>query len=91
MVKEMDKIFISNQIKLEILKICGYPTNKAYNLPGNLQLDDLSYDNNEKLCRLLEEKLQEIASNYNTGKIILAGDISKNYTISQCIRLVLAQ
>lgn len=86
----MDKIFISNQIKLEILRICGQPTNKAYNLPGNLHLDVLSYDNDESLCRKLEEKLQEIASYYRTGKIIQAGDIKKDYTVSQCIKLVIA-
>lgn len=86
----MDKIFISNQIKLEILKICGQPTQKAYNLPGNLTLDIFSYGQNEELCRILEHKLQEIASEYKTGKIILAGDVSKHNTVSECIKMVLA-
>ena len=86
----MDKIFISNQIKLEILRICGQPTHKAYNLPGNLTLDLFSYDQNEQLCRLLEQKLQEIASQYQTGKIILPGDVSKHHTVSECIKMVFA-
>jgi len=86
----MDKIFISNQIKLEILRICGQPTHKAYNLPGNLCLDVLSYDNNDKLCRILEKKLQEIASQYQTGKIILPGDVSEQNTVNDCIKMVFA-
>jgi len=86
----MDKIFISNQIKLEILRISGQPTQKAYNLPGNLSLDILSYDKNEELCRVLEKKLQEIASQYQTGKIILPGDVSKQNTVSDCIKMVFA-
>ncbi|MFI5159258.1 MAG: hypothetical protein ACHQF4_10360 [Sphingobacteriales bacterium] len=86
----MDKIFISNQIKMEILSICGYPTHKAYNLPGNLTLDIFSYGQNEELCRTLEQKLQEIASQYQTGKIILPGDVSKLHTVSDCIKMVFA-
>jgi hypothetical protein len=86
----MDKIFISNQIKLEILRICGQPTHKAYNLPGNVTLDLFSYDQNEGLCRMLEQKLQEIASQYQTGKIIQPGDVSKHHTVSECIKMVFA-
>jgi hypothetical protein len=86
----MDKIFISNQIKLEILRIGGQPTNKAYNLPGNLTLDLFSYAQNEALCRVLEQKLQEIATQYHTGKIILPGDVSKHHTVSECIKMVFA-
>jgi hypothetical protein len=86
----IDKIFISNQIKLEILKICGQPTHQAYNLPGNLTLDLFSYDQSEELCRILEQKLQEIASQYQTGKIILPGDVSKHNTVSDCIKMVFA-
>jgi len=86
----MDKIFISNQIKLEILSICGQPTFKAYNLPGNLNLDIFSYNDNEQLCRKLEIKLQEIAQQYKTGKIILPGDVSKHHTVNDCIKMVFA-
>jgi len=86
----MDKIFISNQIKLEILRICGQPTHRAYNLPGNLTLDVFSYAQNEELCRILEQKLQEIASQYQTGKIILPGYVSKNQTVNDCIKMVFA-
>jgi hypothetical protein len=86
----MDKIFISNQIKLEILRICGQPMHKAYDLPGNLSLDVLSYHENEELCRILETKLQEIARQYQTGKIILPGDVTVDSTISDCIKMVFA-
>jgi hypothetical protein len=86
----MDKIFISNQIKLEILKICGHPTTKAYNLPGRLRLYDLNCHDKENFCRILEKRLQEIASHYQTGKIILSGDISQQHTVSECIKLVFA-
>ncbi|MHB8208504.1 hypothetical protein [Mucilaginibacter sp.] len=86
----IDKIFISNQIKLEILSICGQPTYKAYNLPGNLTLDVFSYDQNAEFCRVLEQKLQEIAFQYQTGKIILPGDVSKQHTVSECIKMVFA-
>jgi hypothetical protein len=86
----MDKIYISNQVKLEILRICGQPTHKAYNLPGNLTLDIFNYGYNEELCRILEQKLQEIASQYQTGKIILPGDVCKNHTVSECIKMVFA-
>ena len=86
----MDKIFISNQIKLEILKICGHPTNKAYNLPGNLRLHDLNCHDKENFCHILEQKLQEIAIHYKTGKIILNGDLSQQNTVNECIKLVFA-
>ena len=86
----IDKIFISNQIKLEILKICGQPTTKAYNLPGRVDLGTLNLEGHDKFYRLLEYKLQEIASNYNTGKIIIEGDITEDTTVNKCIRLVCA-
>ena len=86
----MDKIFISNQIKLEILKICGHPISKPYNLPGSLRLYDLNYNDKKNLCRILEQKLQEIAVHYQTGKIILNGDLSQQHTVNECIKLVFA-
>jgi len=86
----MDKIFISNQIKLEILKICGLPLNKPYNLPGKATLEYLKHDGDGTLCRTLEQKLQEIALHYKTGKIILQGDITTESSVSYCIKLVLA-
>jgi hypothetical protein len=86
----MDKIFISNQIKLEILKICGLPESKPYNLSGQITLERLKHDQDGTLCRALEQKLQEIAADYKTGKVILQGDITSESSVSQCIRLVLA-
>lgn len=86
----MDKVFISNQIKLEILKICGLPENKPYNLPGQATLEYLKHDNDDTLCRTLEQKLQEIAWDYNTGKVILRGDVTTESSVSHCIKLVLA-
>ncbi|SDT69779.1 hypothetical protein SAMN05216490_5064 [Mucilaginibacter mallensis] len=84
----MDKIFISNEIKLQILKVSGLPATKPYNLAGETRLDFLNYDKDEDFCRTLEYRLQEIASQYNTGKIILEGDISKSCTVSHCVKLV---
>lgn len=86
--KVMDKVFISNHIKLEILAICGLPAIKPYNLAGDTPLYTLNYCNNDDFCRLLEKKLQDIAIIYNTGKIISPGDISKEYTVNDCIKLV---
>lgn len=84
----MDKIFISNEIKLQILKISGLPPTKPYNLAGETRLDILNYDKDESFCRMLERRLQDIASYYNTGKVISRGDVSKNCTVSYCVKLV---
>jgi hypothetical protein len=84
----MDKIFICNEIKLAILRVSGLPVTKPYNLAGETPLDILNYNKDESFCRLLEHRLQEIALQYQTGKIILKGAISKNCTVSHCLRLV---
>lgn len=84
----MDKIFISNEIKLQILKVSGQPVTKPYNLAGETRLDILNYDKDEDFCRMLERRLQEIAFHYNTGKVIVKGDVSKNCTVSYCVKLV---
>lgn len=86
----MEKIFISNQIKLEILELCGLPANRPYNLSGLAILDHLKHDEDGKLCRKLEQKLQEIACEYKTGKIISTGSITTETSVNQCIKLVLA-
>ncbi|HTH83282.1 MAG TPA: hypothetical protein VL490_10125 [Mucilaginibacter sp.] len=84
----MDKIYLSNHIKLEILSICGQSTSKSYNLEGNTPLFTLGYDDTPH-CKMLEKKLQMLATYYKTGKSIPSGVISKNLTVSQCIQLVL--
>jgi hypothetical protein len=86
----MDKIFISNQIKLEILKICGLPVIKPYNLSGQATLGLLKPDNDSTHCRVLEQKLQEIAQSYNTGKVIARGDVTASSSVNHCIKLVIA-
>lgn len=86
----MEKVFISNQIKLEILRICGLPAHKPYNLPGEITLEYLRHDEDGKLCRELEQKLQEIARDYKTGKVILNGDVTAESSVNHCIKLVLA-
>ena len=83
----MDIIFISNQIKFDILNIPGLPAAQSYNLLGTTPLHSVGYD--DDLCRKLEHKLQVIANEYNTGKIILSGHISKDTTVYQCIKLVI--
>jgi len=85
---DIDKVFISNHIKLEILKICGLSQIKPYNLQGETQLAILNISDKEVFCREIEKSLQEIASIYQTGRIITEGDVSKEFTINQCIRLV---
>lgn len=85
----MDKIFISNEIKAEILRICGISVIKPYNLAGATPLFKLN--KNEIFCRELEMQLQHIATKYQTGKTILQGEISHDYTVNQCIKLVFAE
>jgi len=85
----MDKIFISNEIKAEILRICGISVIKPYNLAGGTPLNKLN--KNDIFCRELEIQLQHIATKYQTGKVISKGDISHDYTVNQCIKLVFAE
>jgi hypothetical protein len=84
----MDKIYVSNHIKLDILNICGQPTVKSYNLEGNTQLSSLGYQYTLH-SKALEEHLQKIAIFYNTGKLIPTGIIYDNFTVNECIRMVL--
>jgi hypothetical protein len=86
----MDIVFISNQIKYDILNICGLPVDHSYNLLTNTPLNSIGYDKDEELCRKLEEKLRIVAEEYNTGKRVVKGDVSKNLTVRQCIQLVIA-
>jgi len=85
----MDLVFISNQIKHDILTICGKPARQAYNLLTDTPLYSIGYDDDDDLCRKLEYKLQLIAEEYNTGKSISYGAVSKNLTVRQCIQLVI--
>jgi hypothetical protein len=84
----MDIVYISNQIKYDILTICGRPAAKAYNLLTDTPLHSMGYDDGE-LCRRLENKLQMVAEEYQTGRSISQGAISKNFTVRQCIELVI--
>jgi hypothetical protein len=84
----MDKIYLNNHIKLEILNICGLSNIKSYDLAGSTILHTLGYNDNAH-CKLLEQKLQEIALYYNTGKLIGIGVISNKFTVSQCVQLIL--
>ena len=86
----MDIVFISNQIKYDILNICGLPVDHSYNLLTNTPLKSIGYDKDEELCRQLEEKLRMVAEEYNTGRRVTKGDVSKNLTVRQCIQLVIA-
>jgi len=86
----MDIVFISNQIKYDILNICGLPVEQSYNLLTNTPLQSIGYDKDEELCRKLEEKLRIVAEEYKTGKRVVKGAVSKNLTVRQCIQLVIA-
>jgi hypothetical protein len=84
----MELIFISNQIKYDILQICGMPANRAYNLMGNISLRSIGYRSDTEMCRRLENQLRLIAKEYKTGCNIQPGAVSDALTVSQCIRLV---
>lgn len=84
----MELIFISNQIKHDILQICGKPAKYSYNLTGDISLSSIGYGSDIELYRRLENKLQLIAEEYKTGCNIPAGSVSDGLTVSQCIRLV---
>ncbi|RYU90733.1 hypothetical protein EWM62_08800 [Mucilaginibacter terrigena] len=86
----MDIIFISNQIKYDILNTCGMPVDHSYNLLTNTPLKSIGYDRDEDLCRKLEEKLRVVAEEYKTGKRVAEGAVSQNLTVRQCIQLVIA-
>ena len=86
----MDLIFISNQIKYDILYICGLPVNHCYDLLTNTPLQSIGYDKDKQMCRMLENKLRIVAEEYKTGKNIAEGDVSENLTVRQCIQLVIA-
>jgi hypothetical protein len=84
----MDKIYITNHVKLEILNICGISTVQPYNLNGHTALFTLGFSK-VSLCKILESRLQEIALQYDTGKSIIPNSISPNFTVNQCIELVM--
>lgn len=86
----MDIVFISNQVKYDILNICGLPVDHSYNLLSNTPLGSIGYDVDDELCRKLEEKLHMVAQEYNTGKRVTRGDVSKNLTVRECIQLVIS-
>ncbi|TFF36346.1 hypothetical protein [Mucilaginibacter psychrotolerans] len=85
----MDIVYISNQIKFDILTICGQPAAHAYNLQTDMPLHAIGFNDNGELCRQLENKLQLVADEYNTGKRIANGSVSKELTVWQCIQLVI--
>lgn len=84
----MNKTIISTQIKLEILTICSGPISRPDNLIDQVQLFMLGYDDYEEWCRLLEQRLQHLAEQYQTGKRIAEGHINGQTTVDQCIQMV---
>ncbi|MFD2871522.1 hypothetical protein ACFS5N_03510 [Mucilaginibacter ximonensis] len=85
----MNKIYITNHVKSEILSICGLPAIKPYNLNGFTSLSTLGI-NSKNACSMLESKLQTIAMHYETGTKILPDTISSDFTVNQCVKLVMA-
>ncbi|MBK0380471.1 hypothetical protein [Mucilaginibacter segetis] len=85
----MEKVYISNCIKYEILKICGLNTSRPYNLVTDIPLKNLGFRAKNNRCELLERRLQVIADEYNTGKQIAKGTISENITVKQCIQFLI--
>jgi hypothetical protein len=86
----MNKIYITNHVKLEILNTCGLATMKPYNLNGSITLLTLGF-NTEQQYEILENKLRSIAVYYNTGKKIIPNTISADFTINQCVELVMLE
>ena len=84
----MDKVYITNHVKLEILNICGLSGIRPYNLNGFTPLFTLGFSTMPQ-CKLLEEKLQEIAAQYNTGKSITPDTISFYFTVNECVELIM--
>lgn len=84
----MDKVYITNQVKQEILDICGLTDMKPYNLNGLTSLFTLGCNTRPK-CRLVANKLQEIAVQYNTGRLVEADTISADLTVNECVSLIL--
>jgi hypothetical protein len=85
----MDIVYISNQVKFDVLSVSGQSAARAYNLMTNTPLYSIGYENNDELCRALEFKLRLIAEEYQTGKSINPGAVSKDLTVRQCIQLVI--
>lgn len=85
----MDKIYITNHVKSEILNICGLPAVRPYNLNGFTPLFTLGI-NNKISCKILESKLRLIAAQYETGKNIAPDTISTDFTVNQCVELVMS-
>lgn len=84
----MEKVYITNHVKLEIVNICGLTDVKPYNLNGYTSLLALGCNTLIK-CKLLENRLQEIASQYNTGRMVEPNVISSNLTVNECVNLIL--
>jgi hypothetical protein len=84
----MDKIYITNHVKLEILNICGLSNLKPYNLNGFTSLFTLGFCTLPQY-KLLEDKLQEIAAQYNTGKSVIPDTISSDFTVNECVKLII--
>lgn len=85
----MDIVFIANQIKYDILTMCGKPAKQAYNLLADTPLHSIGFEEDDEMCRKLEYKLQRVAEEYKTGKKIVSGAVSKFSTVRQCILLVI--
>ena len=83
----MNKIHLSNHIKLEILNICGLPTARSYNLECNTHLYTLGFEDHIH-CKQLEDKLKVIAADYDPERAINIGNISKEFTVSDCIQFL---
>lgn len=79
---------LSLLIKQHILQICDGPVHVPEKLPDYVPLSHLGYDEDSSLCRTLENKLQQLIAQYNTGKHINHGHVSDEMTVSQCIALV---
>jgi hypothetical protein len=86
----MEKIYITNHVKSEILNICGLPALRPYNLNGLTSLFNLGI-NNKIDCITLEGKLRLIAAQYETGRNVMPDTISTDFTVNQCVELIVSR
>jgi hypothetical protein len=86
----MEKVYITNHVKSEILNICGLSNIRPYNLNGFTSLFTLGFSTTPQ-CKLLEGKLQEIAAQYNTGKYVIPDTISSDFTVNECVELIMTK
>jgi hypothetical protein len=69
----MDIVYISNQIKYDILTICGKPAAKAYNLLTDTPLHSIGYDDVVNYAENLKANYKWLPKNTKPAEVSLVG------------------